>query len=277
MPPPPPPPPALRRSADQAPAAAAPRAAVPAGYVDSATITATGLITATARRDGVGRSNASERTGGRSGSGGTDDAPADRTTSTDLSDLLGRLGDGTEGHMVDLDAPLTDPRDLERPGDPAKVIVASTGAINFDPEFASFASRAGGWAIDTAITTLAMLPGLLLLIGGSGILQVLGAALMVLGLGLVAWSYTAAIARRGQWVGNRVTSTTVVNVSNGELIDRPHAVTRFIVRAVFSPVLFAGFALALTNTSRRTFHDQIADTIVIRPSRATWSIDDEAA
>lgn len=179
--------------------------------------------------------------------------------------------------MPDVAAPLTDPRDLERPKDAAAVVVESTGAINFDPEFASFSARAAGWAIDTVVTTLAMLPGLVLLFTGSGILQLLSIALIAVGLGLVAGLYTVAVARTGQWLGNRITSTTVVNVSNGKLIDRPHAFTRFAVRALISPILFAGFLLALTDTSRRTFHDQAADTVVIRPSRATWSIDDEAA
>jgi uncharacterized RDD family membrane protein YckC len=194
-----------------------------------------------------------------------------------LTDLLGQLGDGTEGKGVDPNAPLTDPRDLERPSDVAAVVVESTGAIKFDPEFASFGSRAGGWAIDTAITTLALLPGLVLFFAGSGIGRLLAVLLIGLGLGLVAWSYTVAVAQSGQWIGNRLTSTTVVNVSNGEFIDYPHAFTRFIVRAMFSPIFLAGFVVALTNTSRRTFHDQAAGTIVTRPNRASWSIDDEAA
>jgi hypothetical protein len=190
--------------------------------------------------------------------------------------LLGQLGDGTEVTGIDPNAPLTDPRDLERPSDVAAVVLESTGAINFDPVFASLVSRAGGWAIDTAITTLALLPGLVLLFAGSGIVRLLGVLLIAAGLGLVAWSYTVAVAQSGQWIGNRLMSTTVVNVSNGGFIDQPHAFTRFIVRAMFSPVLFAGFFVALTNTSRRTFHDQAADTVVTRPSRASWSIDDEA-
>jgi uncharacterized RDD family membrane protein YckC len=202
---------------------------------------------------------------------------ASRTTSSDLSDLLAQLGDGTEGDIIDPNAALTDPRDLERPDDVAAVVVESTGAISFDPEFASFGSRAGGWAIDTAITTLALLPGMVLLFAGSGVVRLLAVLLIAVGVGLIAWSYTVAVALSGQWIGNRLMSTTVVNVSNGEFIDQPHAFMRFVVRAIFSPVLFAGFLLALTNNSRRTFHDQAADTIVTRPRRASWSIGDEAA
>lgn len=193
-----------------------------------------------------------------------------------MSDLVGQLGDGTEGSSFAPDAPLTDPRDVARP-DAQTVVIESTGAIQFDPEFASFASRAGGWAIDTAITTAAMLPGFILLVAGSGVVRLLAILLMAAGLVAVAWSYTVAIARTGQWFGNRVVSTTVVNVSSGAFIDQPRAFTRFVVRALFSPIFFAGFIVAFTNNSRRTFHDQAADTIVTRPRRATWSIDDEAA
>jgi uncharacterized RDD family membrane protein YckC len=209
--------------------------------------------------------------------------PAPRITSSDLSDLLGQLGDGTHGtdgthgREVEPSAARSDPRDFERPRAAATAVMESTGTINFDPDLASFASRAGGWMIDTVITTLALLPGLLLLLAGSGIARLLALPLLGLGLVLVAWSYTVAVAQHGQWVGNRLMSTTVVNATNGEFVDRPHAFTRFIVRAVFSPIFFAGFVLAFTNTSRRTFHDQTAETVVIRPRRASWSIDEEGA
>ena len=36
-----------------------------------------------------------------------------------------------------------------------------------------------------------------------------------------------------------------------------------------------GFLVALGNSQRRTFHDNIAGTVVARRPRATWSIDDE--
>ncbi len=271
-PPPPPPPPGapLRPAPDAAvgssPAAPAPAAPVPTASVPSAPAPAEPAASPPAPAEPGSEAAPAPR---------RDVEAVPRTTSSDLSDLLGQLAD--EGGAVDPNAPLTDPRDLERPGDVAAVVVKSTGAINFDPEFASFGSRVGGWMIDTIITTLALLPGLALLFAGSGILRLLAVLLLAVGLGVAAWAYAAAIARRGQWFGNRIMSTTVVNVTNGEFVDRPHAFTRFVVRAVFSPILFAGFLLALTNISRRTFHDQVAGTIVTRPSRATWSVGDEGA
>jgi uncharacterized RDD family membrane protein YckC len=42
-----------------------------------------------------------------------------------------------------------------------------------------------------------------------------------------------------------------------------------------SSILCIGFLVALGNSQRRTFHDNIAGTVVTRPPRATWSIDDE--
>lgn len=203
--------------------------------------------------------------------------PEPRLTSSNLSDLLGQLGDGTQGIEVEPSAALSDPRDGERPRPAATVAMESTGAINFEPDLALSASHAAGWVIDTVITTLAVLPGLLLLLAGSGIARLLALPLLGIGLVLVAWSYTAAVAQHGQWIGNRLMSTIVVNATNGEFVDRPHALTRFIVRAVFSPTFLAGFVLAFTNTSRRTFHDQAAETVVIRPRRASWSIDEESA
>ena len=108
-----------------------------------------------------------------------------------------------------------------------------------------------------------------------GAVRLLAVPVLLICVAVVAWSYTTSIARSGQWLGNRVTSTTVVRVSSGEFLDQPHAFTRFVARALFSPILAAGFIMALTNTSRRTFHDQLAESIVTRPTRASWSIEND--
>jgi len=44
-----------------------------------------------------------------------------------------------------------------------------------------------------------------------------------------------------------------------------------------SSIFLIGFLVALGNSQRRTFHDNFAGTVVTRPPRATWSIDDEVA
>ena len=113
-----------------------------------------------------------------------------------------------------------------------------------------------------------------MLIALDGALRLLGVLVLLAGFAAATWSYTTSIARTGQWVGNRIMSTTVVRVSSGAFLDRPHAMTRFLARALISPILAAGFIMAMTNTSRRSFHDQLAESIVTRPTRATWSIDD---
>ena len=89
-------------------------------------------------------------------------------------------------------------------GHRAGVAVESTGAIKFNPEVASFGARAGGWAIDTVITTAAALPGAALLIAGSGIMRWLGGALIVVGFCLTTRLYAIAVSSTGQWIGNRM-------------------------------------------------------------------------
>jgi hypothetical protein len=48
-----------------------------------------------------------------------------------------------------------------------------------------------------------------------------------------------------------------------------------VIRQLISTIFFIGFLVALGNSQRRAFHDQIAESVVVRPPRATWSIDDE--
>ncbi len=50
---------------------------------------------------------------------------------------------------------------------------------------------------------------------------------------------------------------------------------RFMLRYLVSSIFLIGFLVALFNSQRQTFHDKIVGTVVIRPPRASWSIDDE--
>ncbi len=197
---------------------------------------------------------------------------AGREMPSDLREILAQINEGDVESVPEVGGELTDPRELERPGDRAAVVVESTGAVNFDPEFASFGARAQGALIDHGILSLAVLPGAVVVFKAQGAVKVLGVLLALVGFALVARAYTNAVARSGQWIGNRVAGTKVVNVSNGKLIDRPHALTRFVVRSTFSPIFLGGYLMALTNQSKRTFHDQAAESIVTRPPRETWSL-----
>ena len=157
------------------------------------------------------------------------------------------------------------------------VAIKSSGAIDFNPEFASFATRFAGFLIDSVVTLAAIGPGLLVLLIGPGMLRFIGIAIAIIGLALIAWWYGSAVSTSGQWVGNRVTDTKVVDVSSGNLLDRTRATSRFLIRALISPVFLFGFIVALTNSQHRAFHDQFASSIVTRPTRASWSIGDNAS
>lgn len=172
-------------------------------------------------------------------------------------------------------APLTKPTDVSRPERPAAAVIESDGGIDFRPEFASFGSRALGLLVDVGVLTLLTLPGWLLMLSGSTGGIVAGVMLVFAGFALATVLYARSVARTGQWFGNRVAGTKVVDARNGRSVSAGDAGARFVTRHVVSPVLFFGFLMALGNAQRRTFHDNVAGTVVTRPPRATWSIDDE--
>jgi len=122
-----------------------------------------------------------------------------------------------------------------------------------------------------------MTPGVIVAALGSTVLILLGALLVAAGFVGATVLYGRAVAATGQWFGNRVASTKVVDVRNGRLVDGGNAGLRFVIRFLVSPILLIGFLMAFTNNQRRTFHDNIAGTVVTRPPRATWSIDDDEA
>jgi len=173
-------------------------------------------------------------------------------------------------------AALTKPTDVERPERVEVAHIESEGGIDFDPALASYGTRLGGLLIDTVITTLFMVPGFALVVVGSTPLVVVGMLAMVVGFVAATVMYARAVASSGQWIGNRVTSTTVVDARNGRMITAPEAGLRFVLRSFVSWIFLIGFLVALGNSQRRTFHDNFAGTVVTRPQRATWSIDDEA-
>ncbi len=174
-------------------------------------------------------------------------------------------------------APLTKPTDAERPARAEAAHIESEGGIDFDPELASYGARFGGLIIDTLILVVCMLPGLLLVVVGSTPLIIVGLLVMAVGFGGATVLSATSVAATGQWVGNRVTGTKVVDARNGRTITAGEAGLRFVVRSLISWILLIGFLMALGNSQRRAFHDSVAGTVVTRPPRATWSIDDEVA
>ncbi len=202
--------------------------------------------------------------------------PASASTDDDLAALLSQISDD-EATAPAVGTALTTPTDVERPEKAEVVHIESEGGIDFDPELASYGTRLGGLLIDVAVTLLCMLPGIAVAATGSTALVMVGIALMTVGFVAVTVLYSRAVAETGQWIGNRVTGTKVVDARNGRAITVGEAALRFTLRMLVSSIFFIGFLMALGNSQRRTFHDNVAGTVVTRPPRATWSIDDEVA
>jgi len=202
--------------------------------------------------------------------------PTSASTDDDLAALLSQISDD-EATAPAVGAALTTPTDVERPDKAEAVHIESEGGIDFDPELASYGTRFGGLLIDVAITMLCMLPGIAVAATGSTALVIVGILLMTVGFVAATILYARAVADTGQWIGNRVTGTKVVDARNGRAITVGEAALRFTLRMLVSSIFFIGFLMALGNSQRRTFHDNVAGTVVTRPPRATWSIDDEVA
>lgn len=198
----------------------------------------------------------------------------------ELAELLERLHD--DDGVDDVAAPgvgasLTKPTDVSRPKRVDVAPIESEGGIDFDPEYASFGARSIGLLIDMGILLLWSLPGIALIATQTTALALLGIVTLVAGFAASTVFYARAVARNGQSPGNRVASTKVVDVRNGRLVEPGEAGLRYFIRFTVSIIFFIGFFMAFGNAERRTFHDRIAGTVVTRPARERWSIDDEAA
>jgi len=172
---------------------------------------------------------------------------------------------------------LTKPTDVTRPERAQAAIIESEGGIDFDPTFASFGARAIGLAVDLVIIVLLLVPGLALIATGSVGLVLLGLVVMVAGFGIGTVLYARAVSSTGQSLGNRVAGTKVVDARNGRNVGSGEAGLRYVLRFTVSIIFFIGFLIAFADRQRRTFHDKIAGTVVTRPPRESWSIDDEVA
>ncbi len=202
--------------------------------------------------------------------------PTSAATDHGLAALLSQITDDEESSAPVVGAALTRPTDVERPEKAEVARIESAGGIDFDPALASYGARLGGLLIDTGIVVLFVVPGLALALTGSTPLVIVGLLAMVVGFLATAVLYGRAVSASGQWVGNRVAGTKVVDVRNGRTVTSGEAGLRFVIRELVSPIFLIGFLMALGDSQRRTFHDNIAGTVVTRPPRATWSIDDEA-
>ncbi|MEP1126576.1 MAG: RDD family protein [Ilumatobacter sp.] len=203
------------------------------------------------------------------------DSPSRSTASPSSGSSAGSTSPPSTPRGPAVGARLTDPRDLARPSSASGIVVEVGSGVGFDPTFATFGQRALGAIVDTIVVTLAVLPGFLLLrlTDGAG-LALLALLLMVGGFTAVVVLAARSIATSGKWIGNRVTGTTVVDGINGSFVDPGRAGLRMIGRHVLSPFLLLGYLVALPDGQRRTFHDRLAGTVVIRRSREVWNADD---
>jgi uncharacterized RDD family membrane protein YckC len=195
----------------------------------------------------------------------------------ELAELLARIDEDGDINAPAIGTELTKPTDVARPERAAAALLESEGGIDFDPVLASFGARAVGLLVDLVILTVLLVPGIALIAAGSTPLILLGLALIVAGFAVGTVLYTRAITSTGQSVGNRVAGTKVVDARNGRPVESGEAGLRYILRFTVSIIFFIGFLVAFADPQRRTFHDKIAGTVVTRPARASWSIDDEVA
>ena len=201
--------------------------------------------------------------------------PAPAGYDPELAELLARIDEDGDISAPAIGAELTKPTDVTRPERAAAAVIESAGGLDFDPVFASFGARAIGLLVDLVILTLLLVPGCASIVAGSTPLILLGLALIAAGFAVGTVLYTRAITSTGQSVGNRVAGTKVVDARNGRPVESGEAALRYVLRFAVSIIFFIGFLVALVDPQRRTFHDKIAGTVVTRPARESWSIDDE--
>lgn len=169
-------------------------------------------------------------------------------------------------------AKLTGPGDLERPSAASQIVIESEGGIDFDPTFASFSKRALELIVDTLVLGLALLPGLVIAAVASS-LWFLGLLISLIGFVLFVVFAARSIADSGQWIGNRVADTRIVDGINGANIDVGRAALRVVVRYLISTIFFFGFLIAFADGQRRTFHDRLSQTVVVGREREVWTAD----
>lgn len=86
---------------------------------------------------------------------------------------------------------------------------------------------------------------------------------------LVAFLYEPLMTARkgpgnGQTIGKRIVGIRVVNLQNGP-ITAGQAWGRYLFKAFVSgPILYLGYLWALWDTNQQTWHDKVANTVVVR-------------
>lgn len=144
--------------------------------------------------------------------------------------------------------------------------------------YASWIQRVSGWFIDLVLVLIlcaAMAGGAALL--GKAIGPEIGAeyaaTIAAAAAGLVSAVYflTGDASRSGQTIGRKAVGIRVVRDPSGAPLGFWRAVGRWIARIFSAIPLYLGYLAPMWDRKRRTFHDSIASTVVIRdptPRRA---------
>ncbi len=133
---------------------------------------------------------------------------------------------------------------------------------------AGYGQRVAGLMIDTIVLVLVLFPGAVFIAVGGVAMTFIGIVICLIGFATVIALSARDLALRGCWLGNRITGTVVVDANSGSLIDPGRAARRTLVRHLISPILLLGFAVAFVDPQRRTLHDRVAGTLVIRSTPA---------
>jgi len=152
-------------------------------------------------------------------------------------------------------------------------VIESEGGIDFDPTFASFGKRTLELIVDALVNLVVFIPSLILISLG-GVAAAIGVLVLIGGFALITVLAARSTSTTGQWIGNRVADTRIVDGINGANISVGRGAVRFVVRFLISPIFLLGFLIAFFDGQRRTFHDRIAETVVIGRPREVWSSDD---
>lgn len=121
--------------------------------------------------------------------------------------------------------------------------------------YASFGRRAWALLLDTFVD-LFVLAVLAAIIGDGGVAASFGCWYLI---------HHVALVCEGGPLGHRLAGLRIVRAEDGERVRVPHAIARELARVFLSlPPLGLGFLWMLDHRERRTWHDVIGGTVVVR-------------
>lgn len=163
-------------------------------------------------------------------------------------------------------------------------------AAHREGELAGFGVRLGGYLLDSLLYGLLMVPfivafALLLAYGLRDCVTdqvtneiycdgredvgsiLLGALVLLIGLVVVAVVYLRALARSGQTWGCRIVKIRVIAADTGAAPGWGKAIGRSLFAGfISSNIFYLGYLWMLWDDKNQTWHDKVANTVVVRTS-----------